>query len=71
MTEHDLDPRGHDNLFEPVDEDRGAHGPFDELAHAFSPQYELAKHRGLALAGAALAAAVGAGVLAAATRARR
>ena len=71
MTDHDLDPRGHDNLFEPVDEDRGAHGPFDGMAHGFSPQYELAKHRGLALAGAALAAAVGAGVLAAATRARR
>src|SRR5947209_2888638 len=71
MTDHDLDPRGHDNLFEPVDEDRGAHGPFDELAHDFSPQYELAKHRGAVVAGAALAAAAGAGALAAATRARR
>lgn len=61
MTEHDLAHSGHDNLFEPVDEDRGAHGPFDEQAHRVSPQYELAKRRGLALAGLG-AAALGAGV---------
>jgi NAD(P)-dependent dehydrogenase (short-subunit alcohol dehydrogenase family) len=61
MTEHQLDPRGHDNLFEPVDEDRGAHGPFDRLAHAFSPQYELAKHRTAFLAGMAAAALAAAG----------
>lgn len=60
MTEHDLEPEGHDNLFEPVDEDRGAHGPFDDQAHAHSPQYELAKHRTVVLAGvgAAVAGAV-------------
>ncbi len=64
MTDHDLDPRGHDNLFEPVDEDRGAHGPFDDQAHSVSPQYELAKHRGKILAGVgAAAAAAGATVL--------
>jgi NAD(P)-dependent dehydrogenase (short-subunit alcohol dehydrogenase family) len=56
MTEDDLDPRGHDNLFEAVDEDRGAHGPFDEQAHSVSPQYELAKRRGLVLAGLGAAA---------------
>ena len=60
MTEHALDPNGHDNLFEPVDEDRGAHGPFDEQAHSVSPQYELAKRRGRILAGLG-AAAVGVG----------
>ncbi len=60
MTDRPLDPTGHDNLFEPVEEDRGAHGPFDDKAHGFSPQYELAKHRGAILAGVA-AAAVGAG----------
>jgi hypothetical protein len=60
MTDQDLDPTGHDNLFEPVEEDRGAHGPFDEQAHSFSPQYELAKHRKGILAAVA-AAAVGAG----------
>jgi|SRR5579884_30412 len=68
MTDHPLDPEGHDNLFEPVDEDRGAHGPFDELAHSVSPQYELAKRRGLVLVGLG-AAAAGAG--AAAIRAGR
>jgi len=60
MTEHDLDPSGHDNLFEPVDEDRGAHGPFDGQAHARSPQYELAKRRGL-IAGGLVAAALAGG----------
>jgi NAD(P)-dependent dehydrogenase (short-subunit alcohol dehydrogenase family) len=68
MTDHPLDPAGHDNLFEPVDEDRGAHGPFDDQAHGISPQYELAKRRTMVLAGLG-AAAAGAGV--AATRARR
>ena len=63
MTEHALDPGGHDNLFEPVDEDRGAHGPFDEQAHSVSPQYELAKRRGRILAGLG-AAVISAGVAA-------
>jgi NAD(P)-dependent dehydrogenase (short-subunit alcohol dehydrogenase family) len=57
MTGQDLDPQGHDNLFEPVDEDRGSHGPFDEQAHRISPQYELAKRRSLVLAGAGAAVA--------------
>jgi len=68
MTDQPLDPQGHDNLFEPVDEDRGAHGPFDEKAHRVSPQYELAKRRGL------VAAALGAtalGAVASALRAGR
>ena len=64
MTGEDLDPRGHDNLFEPVDEDRGSHGPFDEQAHRISPQYELAKRRSLILAGAAVAGAAAASRLA-------
>jgi short-subunit dehydrogenase len=63
MTDTPLDPQGHDNLFEPVDEDRGAHGPFDNKAHSVSPQYALAKHRGKILAGVGVAAA-GAGALA-------
>ena len=61
MTDQDLDPAGHDNLFAPVEEDRGAHGPFDQQAHSFSPQYELAKHRAPVLAGL-VAAALGAGL---------
>jgi NAD(P)-dependent dehydrogenase (short-subunit alcohol dehydrogenase family) len=69
MTDQALDPDGHDNLFDAVDEDRGAHGPFDDQAHARSPQLELSKHRGLVLAGLGAAAAAGAG--AAAARAAR
>jgi NAD(P)-dependent dehydrogenase (short-subunit alcohol dehydrogenase family) len=64
MTDQPLDPQGHDNLFEPIDEDRGAHGPFDDKAHSRSPQYELAKHRTLVLTSLGVAAA-GAGALAA------
>ncbi len=60
MTDQPVAATGHDNLFEPVDEDRGAHGPFDDQAHRISPQYELAKRRRIALAGLG-AAAVGAG----------
>jgi len=69
MTDEPLDPQAHDNLFEPVDEDRGAHGPFDQKAHGFSPQYELSKRRGLVAAGLA-AAAAGAGAAAAQRGAR-
>jgi short-subunit dehydrogenase len=61
MTDQPLDPEGHDNLFTPVDEDRGSHGPFDDQAHERSPQYEFAKHRNKILAAAAGAAAAGAG----------
>jgi short-subunit dehydrogenase len=61
MTNHDLDEPGHDNLFEPVDEDRGAHGPFDDQAHARSAQYMLAKHRAAAMLAGVGAAAAGAG----------
>jgi short-subunit dehydrogenase len=68
MTDEPLDPAGHDNLFDPVEEDRGAHGPFDEQAHSLSPQYELAKHRGPVLAGVGAAAAAGAAVLLGARR---
>jgi hypothetical protein len=51
MTKHPLnDGPSHDNLFKPVDgdEDRGAHGPFDDEAHEHSLQTTLSKHRRLA-----------------------
>jgi NAD(P)-dependent dehydrogenase (short-subunit alcohol dehydrogenase family) len=50
---------GHDNLYEPADaeQDRGAHGPFDEKAHDHSFQTSLTKHRRLA---GSLATGVGA-----------
>jgi NAD(P)-dependent dehydrogenase (short-subunit alcohol dehydrogenase family) len=61
MTQQPLNGgASHDNLFEPVDEDRGAHGPFDDRAHEHSFQTTLSKHR-------RLAGAVAAGVGAAAT----
>ncbi len=58
MTKQPLDASDHDNLFEPVDadQDRGAHGPFDEKAHERSLQTTLSKHRRLA---GSLAAGVG------------
>ena len=60
MTKQPLDAGpDHDNLFHPVDgdEDRGAHGPFDQEAHEQSLQTTLTKHRWLA---GSLAAGVGA-----------
>jgi NAD(P)-dependent dehydrogenase (short-subunit alcohol dehydrogenase family) len=63
QTDQPLDPEGHDNLFEPVEEDRGAHGPFNDRARGSSVQYLLAKHRGLvALAGLGAAAAAALGI---------
>jgi NAD(P)-dependent dehydrogenase (short-subunit alcohol dehydrogenase family) len=57
QTDQPLDPEGHDNLFDPVEEDRGAHGPFDDGARSRSVQLWLAKHRRLAaLAGLGAAA---------------
>lgn len=46
------------NLFGAEDEDPGAHGPFDDMAHARSPQWWITRHR--AALGAFGAAAVGA-----------
>jgi len=67
MTDEPLDPDGHDNLFDPVDDvvDRGSHGPFDDRAHAHSFQTTLTKHRRVAgsLAAGIGAAATGAALL--------
>ena len=68
MTEQPLDDGpDHDNLFHPVDgdQDRGAHGPFDQEAHEHSLQTTLTKHRRLAgsLAAGVGAAATGAALL--------
>ena len=53
-------PRLGDTLSEPrdADEDRGAHGPFDEKAHGKDPVLWLSLHRREALTGVAAAAAV-------------
>jgi len=71
MTGQPLDAGpGHDNLFHPVDgdEDRGAHGPFDQEAHERSLQTTLTKHRWLA---GSLAVGVGAAVTGAALPRKR
>jgi NAD(P)-dependent dehydrogenase (short-subunit alcohol dehydrogenase family) len=56
------------NLYEPVPGDRGAHGSFDDRAHAGSPQTWAIRHRGPTYAAAAMFAALGAGTLAAVAR---
>jgi NAD(P)-dependent dehydrogenase (short-subunit alcohol dehydrogenase family) len=63
QTDQPLNPQGHDNLFEPIEEDRGAHGPFDDKAHSFSLQYTLVKHRAAVLASVSAAALGAAGAL--------
>jgi hypothetical protein len=56
------DPSRPDNLFEPVDEDRGAHGPFDGESRERSIQAALSRHRRALGLGAAVSAAA-AGIL--------
>ena len=51
-----------DNLFAPPPGDPGAHGPFDDKAHARSPQLWLATHKRALAAAAALTAGAGASV---------
>ncbi|MDQ4130678.1 MAG: SDR family oxidoreductase [Actinomycetota bacterium] len=58
QTQEPVDPDRPSNLYEPVAGDPGAHGEFDDQAHGHSVQLWATKHRrGLALAGAAGAAA--------------
>jgi hypothetical protein len=56
-----------DNLFEPVDDDRGAHGPFDGEARDRSVQAALSRHR-RSLGLGALAGALAVGTLRVARR---
>ena len=71
QTDGDLPRRG-SNVFEPQDEhqDAGAHGPFDDQAHAHDPVLWASMHRRslISAAGALAAMAAGAGVLAARAR---
>jgi short-subunit dehydrogenase len=47
------------NLWDPLPGDHGAHGPFDDESHRYSPQLWATTHRGLlAMIGAGLAGAV-------------
>jgi NAD(P)-dependent dehydrogenase (short-subunit alcohol dehydrogenase family) len=62
-AEQPIDPdKRPDNLFSPPPGDPGAHGAFDDKAHARSQQLWLTTHRGV-LAAAALAATAVAGAL--------
>lgn len=62
QTHEPEDPNRADNLWSPVEEDRGAHGPFDGEAKGFSPQLWATKNKGKVIAGAAMAGAVVAGI---------
>lgn len=53
------DPSRPDNLWAPVNGDRGAHGEFDREAHSHSAQLWMAQHRGLLTAGVLGSAALG------------
>jgi len=68
QTESPRDPRQPANLWEPADNrsgtDHGAHGDFDETAHASSPQQWVSRHRGVVVGGVLAAAVLGvAGVI--------
>ncbi len=67
LTQTPTDAPRPGNLFEPVEEERDAHGRFDEMAHSRSAVLWMARHRG-ALAGAS---ALAGSLLAAATAGRR
>ena len=58
QTEQLIDPNRPDNLWQPVEGDRGAHGIFDDRSSSFSPQLWANMNRGL------VAGVVGAGVAA-------
>ena len=64
QTDQPLASEGHDNLFDHEPGDRGAHGPFDDMAYAGSIQMELSKRRVWAWGGLAALALIGLGALA-------
>jgi NAD(P)-dependent dehydrogenase (short-subunit alcohol dehydrogenase family) len=55
QSDQPIDPERPANLWEPVPGDHGARGMFGDVARARSLQLDLSTHRGLALAGAAVA----------------
>ena len=57
QTEQMRDSSRPDNLWEPVHEDRGAHGTFDSRSSDYSTEWWISKNRGALMAGATLAAA--------------
>ncbi len=63
QTQQPVSPERRANLFEPVPGDPGAHGFFDDQAHARSPQSWASLHRRSLLAGLAAGAGAGAAAL--------
>lgn len=62
QTEEPIDPNRPDNLWSPVEGDRGAHGRFDRRAKSRSFQLWVTMHRGILAAASAGAAALAVGV---------
>jgi NAD(P)-dependent dehydrogenase (short-subunit alcohol dehydrogenase family) len=63
QTSQPLAPDRKANLYEPTPGDPGAHGDFDDMAHAHSPQSWASLHRRSLLTGVAAAAAAGTAAL--------
>ncbi len=64
LTDEPVSPNRQDNLWNPVPGDHGAHGPFDDQAHAHAPLLWADTHRKfLAITGAGLAGLLAARVL--------
>ena len=68
LAKEPIDPPRQGNLFEPVESDPGAHGDYDDKAHAQSPLLWLAKHRRVVGGVAGIGAAATAAALAATLR---
>jgi short-subunit dehydrogenase len=47
LTDEPEDPNRKDNLWDPLPGDHGAHGPFKDQSHSFSPQLWAAENRGI------------------------
>jgi NAD(P)-dependent dehydrogenase (short-subunit alcohol dehydrogenase family) len=68
LTQESIDPPRRGNLFEPVDGDPGAHGPYDGEAHSRSALLWLSEHRRAVAGAATTAGALAAAAMAATLR---
>jgi hypothetical protein len=57
-----IEPDRGDDLYAPLPGDHGAHGEFDDRAHASSPQLWMTTHRRLAFTGASMVLAAAAAI---------
>ncbi len=55
LTNQPADPERKDNLWDPLPGDHGAHGPFTDLSHSFSPQLWASENKGIVAGVAGLA----------------